>query len=196
MTYTFQWPYRTSGAYSNIHAQLAIFKERLDSLDVQTVTDAQILVSLVDESIQTLQTLCQFLFDLVQLKDEDFAEFQLQLLEDFRLGPHGLRPVIQYLFQTHTSIIDLFRKGLISSLLVSQCIDKLNIIAVPSLTLLLAFRRVIPRGSFDPEGIAEFQEGLKKKRQYFGVCFFPCIFIDVTHSFFCRLWNQRINSVF
>ena len=167
---SFQWPKRSSGAYSNISGQLSGLQAKFDDIDF-LYNLSQPLMALCKESITALQPLFRFLFDLEQTSalEKSTPDFLQQLLADFRLGPHGLGPVIKYIADLHNLVILTYEQQNMHADEARQCIAQINIIAVPLESLLVTFRSSVFRGLYDPEGFSHLQDALKERSYIFGV---------------------------
>ena len=169
----YKWPNRSMGAYSNIISQLTVFEARMAQIDKDFLSDpSRSLMVLCEESINVLQPSFHFLFNLEKLKRSDGCsdDFREHLSTDFCLGPHGLGPIINYMSQLYDSIISAYDRRSMVADEVKICITKINIIAGPLETLLVAFQSSISRGLYDPKGFSDLQDAIKNHRTCFSVC--------------------------
>lgn len=131
------------------------------------------LIDLCKESIDALRPSFLFLIDLEKMKKSgdngEEAEFYQLLATEFQLGPFGLGPVVEYLFQLHNSVISSFERRNMHADDVRNCLFKINIIAEPLEALLGEFRSSTFRGSYDPKGISDLHDVIKKGRNNFDV---------------------------
>ena len=131
------------------------------------------LMALCKESVDILRPSFHFLFILEQARTEtgnSTPDFLEQLSADFCLGPHGLSPVIEYLFQLYSSIISTYQRRLMFAEDVRKCISMINTIARPLEVLLVEFRASIFRGIYDPKGFADLHNVIKEHRDSLKVC--------------------------
>ncbi|KIM37173.1 hypothetical protein M413DRAFT_13524 [Hebeloma cylindrosporum] len=163
------WPHQTFGAYSNILVQLSLFEQQVKAIKAQTMFDLDELVSLVSDTTNTLCPSFHFLFDLEALKEEDPDPdyFCRQLEKDFCLKPHGLGRVINHLYQLYLLLTNYFQHGAMSHKVVLVCLEQMKIFAAPLLNL--EFCGSMFCALYDPQGISDFQDVLRKHRNYFAV---------------------------
>ena len=148
-----QWPTWASDEYLALHGCVQSLDAKRQRLQVGQ-SMYRTVPSLVEETVEELTPVLDFVIWLDNLHDQESCRLFEQ---NFCLGPLG------------------FDQNLVTHSDTLGCFDKLDTLATPLLSLVLAFRSKTSRTQYDPPGFSDFQASLKSSEKYFGVCWFRLI---------------------
>ena len=136
-------------------------------------------VSMLQDARDNFFPTLQFLIDLGELQhplngtETTQEDFDQSFWANFRLGPHGLHPIIGILKRVYNLVVA--QRHRVSSIELSLQVETINAYAALLLSLLQHFRTSVDRVEYDPLPFAELRRELQTGSNKFAVCH---LFID------------------
>ncbi|TFK50897.1 hypothetical protein OE88DRAFT_1735631 [Heliocybe sulcata] len=171
-TFASWWPVTPKPPYDIINAELQTFASKFSLLSLADQDWVKLsLMKIVEDTHEKLYPKLHFLVELYTLlgnstviaegSDISTEKFERQFL----LGPCGLAPLISFLEQLLTAIID--HHGQFEAIWVEREIAAINRYTDPLLRLLQHFCTITNRVDFDPAGFADLRGVLRTGRNRF-----------------------------
>ena len=169
LIYIIQWPTRTSGVYFNIKLKLDSLVTKLEGYRLANMICTNPYPDFFEQCSILLKDELGFLFAIATLRECEPDVFQAQLDEEFCLGPNGFGPVIHFFYSLHCLLISFFEKEKVTVSDAEKCIETMNTVTAPLLSLLQHFRSSMPCARYDPPGFSALSDALSRSRKLFGV---------------------------
>jgi hypothetical protein len=145
----------------------------LNQAENQAIKSRWTATTVFEEAQDNFFPMLQFLIDLMELRhgntshQDDHGDFHASFETNFRLGPYGLHPIINFLQRLYNLV--LAQRHYATSGFVLQ-IETLNVYTTPLHALLLHFRTSVNRVEYDPTPFSELRQELQTGSHKFPVC--------------------------